>query len=211
MNRIAKGALLTAVSLSTVLLIMFGVSRWARRPEDPILARRALRSEVLGCYALYGDNGRRVDTTYYNASPVVRLDSTVSPHVADRFAGMLRVLVSLDTLGQPDEPTSGVLPPTWRSDSLTDTIRLSFVNGFSGAEFSFAAPRGSLDTLRGRAAEHRDFGPSTTNRGAARALRIPCSPQSSTKAGWLTGVAADGGVKERAEALASLVSTARFY
>jgi hypothetical protein len=156
------------------IAVLGGIAWWRTRPEAPPLPRRTLRLEVLGCYALFGADGRRVDTTYYNASPLVRLDSGSASGTVDSVAGMLRDLVALDTLGRPSRTTRGLLGPTWTADSLSDTIRVSFVNGFSGAEFVLAAPPRGGDTLRGRAVEHWDFGPATTRRGAAHAVRIAC-------------------------------------
>jgi hypothetical protein len=118
-----------------------------------------------------------VDTTYYNASPIVRLDSTELEGVVDRLKGIWRTVVPLDTLGQPSRTTRGMFPPTWSADSLTDTVRISFVNGFSGAEFVLSIPLGVRDTLRGRALEHWDVGPPhLSSRGVAHAIRVACPP-----------------------------------
>jgi hypothetical protein len=144
-----------------------------------VIPRRALRDDVLGCYALFGEDGRRVDTTYYNASPVVALDSmpwrmSDSVRMDDSLRGMWRRLFAFDTLGDVSRTTRGMNPPDWSADSLSDTIRVSFVNGFSGAVFVLAAPPGHVDTLRGRALEFWDYGPSETRRGSAYAIRVRC-------------------------------------
>jgi hypothetical protein len=61
------------------------------------------------------------------------------------------------------------------ADSLTDTVRLSFVDGFSGAVFVLAAPKSRPDTLIGRLYESWDFGPPfETTHGPARAIREAC-------------------------------------
>jgi len=163
--------LLSAAALTAIV----GMAWWRSRPEQEASLRRALRGDLLGCYALFGADGRRIDTTYYNASPIVRLDSAALAGTIDSLAGMWRQLAALDTLGMARRTTRGMWAPSWSADSLSDTIRVSFVNGFSGAEFVLAAPPG-VDTLRGRAAEHWDFGPGTKRRGAAHAIRVPCPP-----------------------------------
>jgi hypothetical protein len=62
----------------------------------------------------------------------------------------------------------------WSADSLTDSVRLSFSDGFSGAHVILAAPPGHLDTLRGRVEERWDFRP-TNQRGAVYALPVRCT------------------------------------
>ena len=94
--------------------------------------------------------------------------------MAESLRGMWRSLVPLDTLGAPSRTTRGLMAPNWSADSLSDTIRVSFVNGFSGAVFVLAAPPGHVDTLRGRALEFWDYGPSETRRGGAHAIRMQC-------------------------------------
>ena len=143
--------------------------------SEATVPRKKLRTDVLGCYALYGERGERVDTTYYNASPVVRLDSADPEGIVASSKGFWRSVVALDTLGRPSGTTRAMLPPTWRADSLTDTVRISFVDGFSGAEFVFSVPLGARDTLRGRALHHTDVGPPHTySLGVAHAIRISC-------------------------------------
>ena len=172
MKRLLIRSLLAVVFVLAVLTVTTGVMWWRTRPEEPTLQRHALRRDVLGCYALFGADGQRVDTTYYNASPIVRLDSISVRGSGDSV--MWGNVEALDTLGRPSRTTRGMSGPSWSADSLSDTIRVSFVNGFSGAEFVLNAPVGGGNTLRGRAAEHWDFGPRTTRRGAAHAQRIDC-------------------------------------
>jgi hypothetical protein len=174
LKRSTRIVLWTAAGGLVTVVVALALSVWYTRSERGVLARRALRSEIVGCYALYGNKGQRVDTTYQHASPLVRLDSTLPSGVVATFAGMFRVLIAFDSLGRPRGTTSEMFPPTWSADSLSDTIRVSFGDGFSGAEFSLAAPPRALDTLWGRAAEHWDSPPSTTRRGSAYALRVPC-------------------------------------
>jgi hypothetical protein len=64
--------------------------------------------------------------------------------------------------------------PLWTADSLTDTVRLSFIDGFTGAVFVLEA-RPPVDTLRGRVFESWDAGPPfQTPRGSAYAIREAC-------------------------------------
>lgn len=166
------GLTMLAVVVASLVSIA-GISWWRSRPQEEPPQRRALRAEVLGCYALFGENGR-IDTTYYNASPLVRLDSGAPRQANDSSPWHPRSLTALDSLGAPSRTTRGMWAPDWSADSLTDTVRISFSNGFSGAVFVLSAPPGS-DTLRGRAYESWDVGPSITRRGAAHAVRVRCS------------------------------------
>jgi len=66
---------------------------------------------------------------------------------------------------------------TWRADSLTDSIRIAFSNGFSGSTFVLAVvPQAPLpDTVYGYAREFHDAGPPwTTAMGSTMAVRVPC-------------------------------------
>jgi hypothetical protein len=173
MKSIVVAALLVVVPLGWLAL------RREPPPEMSPLIRRALRIDALGCYGLLTSHGGSVDTTYYNASPVVRLDGVASAKTLATDPGTWQV-IPFDTRGRPSRTTRGMLPPSWTADSLSDTVRISFVNGFSGAEFAFALPRSGRDTLHGRATEFWDFAPST-DRGRAHAVRVPC-PQIDTSA-----------------------------
>ncbi len=142
------------------------------------LLRDGLRAELLGCYALYSEGGRPLGSTFYNGSPLVRLDTAVMGVTAtDTFPGIVRVMTKLDAAGQPVGRVDSLrrAGPTWRADSLSDSIRLSFSNGFSGATLVVAPLKQFSDTLLGRIEEHWDFGPPfATSRGRGRAVRVPC-------------------------------------
>ncbi len=158
-------------------VLLLGLGCRSRSGTSDELVRDELRVEVLGCYALYDDRGQRVDSSFYNASPLVRLDSAVVGITArDTFPGVVRVLVRLDTAGRRvdriDSRTQ--FGPTWSADSLSDSLRLSFVDGFSGAVLTLATPRDHPDTLRGHAEEHWDAGPKVTARGRVYAVRLAC-------------------------------------
>ena len=138
------------------------------------MTRVGLRADLVGCYTL--DPG--VGPPLYNAASRVRLDSTT---VQATDAGANRRVLPLDFEGRPwsSPPRPGHLPPTWWADSLSDTVRVSFVDGFSGAVYVLAAPPRAT-TLRGRAYNRWDAGPSTTDERRVRAIRRPCSSASST-------------------------------
>ena len=127
------------------------------------------------CYALYFERGR-VDGSLFNASPSVRLDSTSwYPFDRDTVRHAFRSMLALTQSHGPFYGSHGSRPPFRAADSLTDSIRLSFTDGFSGAVFVLSAPAGRTDTLGGRVFERWDAGPPfETPRGAARAIREPC-------------------------------------
>jgi hypothetical protein len=146
----------------------------ARAQARPPLTRNGVRAELLGCYALY--SGRtRVSNALYNATPSVRLDSLTVGRlgIADTVPGIRRALIPLTAANERVATRRG--PPSWTADSLTDSVRLSFVDGFSGTVFVLAAAAGRADTLTGRLFESWDFGPPfQTTHGPARAVRQPC-------------------------------------
>ena len=148
----------------------------SRPPASAQLPRSGLRAELLGCYALYKPDGKRLDSSFYNSSPLVRLDSIAARMTSETSPAAFRSLVRLDSVGNPVDqldPTS-FLGRMWWADSLTDSVRLSFSDGFSGALAILAAPHGRADTLSGRIEEDWDMGPSVNQRGAVRALRVKC-------------------------------------
>ena len=145
----------------------------AQSPQPVI--RNGLRADVVGCYALYSGKAR-VGNSLYNATPSVRFDSVTigGLGIADSVPGIRRALIPLTASNEPVAARRG--PPSWVADSLTDSVRLSFVNGFSGTVFILAAPLGRSDTLTGRLFESWDFGPPfQTTHGPARAVRQSCS------------------------------------
>ena len=158
-----------------ILLLAFGARQGsacaAQRSESAHL-RNALRHDLVGCYALFTDRSHRIDASFYNASPLVFLDST--PADRDSAAGIMRLMLRLDSAGRSMSlGRLRPLGPSWGVDSTTDTLRLSFSDGFSGAGLSLMATPGSGDTLRGRIEEDWDFRP-PTDRGRGFAVRIPC-------------------------------------
>jgi hypothetical protein len=159
--------------IASGLTLLWSADARAQRP----IIRNGLRADLLGCYALYSDPPR-VGRSLYNASPFVRLDSSrVGTFGSDTIPGVIRALVRVYATEEQVTPARrSSRDPTWMADSLTDTVRLSFVNGFSGAVFVLAAPGNRPDTLTGRRFERWDFGPPfETTHGPARAIRRPCN------------------------------------
>ena len=141
------------------------------------VARKGLRGDLVGCYQLFTGTGKPVDSTsFYNSSPLVRFDSTLQLVLpAYREFGARRLLFRLDTHGHRLDVIHPRrrLGPMWWADSLSDSVRVSFSNGFSGAFLTLAAVRGRVDTLRGRIEEDWDYR-SPTSRGPAYAVRVQC-------------------------------------
>ena len=165
---VAQAGLLSCVGVA--LLSAVSVSRaGAQRPP---LLRNGLRTELVGCYALFTAPAGGTERALYNASARVRLDS--QPHDY-QTPGVFRVMVPLTPANIPMGPRPRPYTPIWMADSLTDTVRLSFVDGFSGGVFVLAARPGRPDTLTGRRFERWDFGPMETTHGYARAIRQPCA------------------------------------
>jgi hypothetical protein len=138
--------------------------------QRPPLLRNGLRAELVGCYALSTTGGGGAERQLYNVSALIRLDSQPVEYLTP---GVVRTVVPL---APANLPTAHPRPftPRWTADSLTDTVRLSFVDGFSGGVFVLAARPGRPDTLAGRRFERWDFGPMETGHGPARAIRQPC-------------------------------------
>ncbi|MCC6242557.1 MAG: hypothetical protein IT353_06930 [Gemmatimonadaceae bacterium] len=132
-----------------------------------------MRADVVGCFRLLEADGGALDSaTAYHAFSRVRLRSDLTNDTLSRV-GRWRY-VTRSELGE-------VLPyyelggPSWNADSLTDTIRISFSDGFSGALLALSAPVGGGDTLHGAVAEYWDYGDgSPTNRRGVRAEREAC-------------------------------------
>ena len=150
----------------------------AHGQQRGVVIRNGLRADLVGCYALY--SGRdRVATSLWNASPSVRLDSlAIDTSSAATRSGVARAMYTLDLYNDPMPPVPSRPHDgrrSWAADSLTDSIRLSFVDGFSGAQFVLSARGSRPDTLTGRLFVSWDMGPTETNHGPARAIRQSCA------------------------------------
>jgi hypothetical protein len=138
--------------------------------------RNGFSREIIGCYALFRDRDRPIDSKYYHGVPRVELDTVrISVALDDSLPGVFRVVRRLDTAGYRRDSVNLRLfhVPVWWSDSLSDTVRLSFSDGFSGAYLALSPRRGSTDTLAGRVENHWDYG-GPTDRRSALAIRFPC-------------------------------------
>src|SRR5438445_8732016 len=124
----------------------------AQGPLDTVPpARLGLRADLVGCYTLSAGQHPLARSEYYHASGLVRLDTTVAPRWAPPEA--FHVLVPLDSSLALAHQSRRHVGPSWWADSLTDSVRLSFSNGFGGAFLVFLAPPGArVDTLQGRIA-----------------------------------------------------------
>ena len=173
----------------TVLLTACMVGGCARTlpPRATGLSGNGVRLDLLGCYSLRDKRGHPLDSTFYNSTDLVRLDTLPAPatpdesktrttgdHPAPGYRGQgYGLMVPLgDRARQIRSGTDGTF--SWRLDSVTDTLELSFIDGFSGAKLRLDATPPLGDTLRGRIAEHWDLGPSENDRGAASAIRVRC-------------------------------------
>jgi hypothetical protein len=151
----------------------------AQAPFDTVPpARLSLRAELVGCYALSAGHRPLTHPEYYNASGLVRLETSLARQSAPPES--FRMLVPLDSSLDPTNPGRRHPGPSWWADSLTDSVRLSFSNGFSGAFLVLLAPAEvRVDTLRGRIANAWDFGPLfVTQPAPARAVRVSRAPRS---------------------------------
>jgi len=164
--------------LPLAFLIAVQTTACGVKDDGPPPARNALREDVVGCLALFDERGHAVDSAFFNASPRVELDNVaVGGTASDGAPGAVWRLHRLDGAGRSmDARTSGAeLESTWWADSLTDSVRLMFTTGFSGALFVLSVPAGSSDTLRGWVTEQGDAGPPFEfSRGRALAVRVPC-------------------------------------
>jgi hypothetical protein len=141
--------------------------------QPSAIPRNALRTEALGCYELLDSAGRNASLSMEGVAPLIRLDSALDPMQPNSATRRL------DTFGfgvpSRFDPVYRDLHPRWTADSLSDTLRLTFTNGFVGAVFSVNLPANMRpDTLSGRAWSFQDIVGADRNRGPAWAIRRPC-------------------------------------
>ena len=126
-----------------------------------ILVRRTVPPDIAGCYAFFDHLGHAASESLYWAPTTGRIS------LGGRATKLTPVLDSGATAGMPGAYT-------WSIDSLADTVRILFHNGFSGTRFALGFHAGD-STLRGRATEYWDAGPPwETDGGRASAARLPC-------------------------------------
>lgn len=151
------------------------------RPEPPIgpapPARPSIPEGLAGCYALLGGGERPVSTYLYHAPSHVRLlaeKRQPSPYVGPQPRGW--ALTKLDSLLRPeaDQDPMNLEKVFWEMHSSPDSVVLWFHTGLSGSLLFLEVPPGPVDTLRGRATQHFDFGPVSFDSGEVLAVRVRC-------------------------------------
>lgn len=171
-TRSARMTITAACRLCRLSVAILGVTSasGASAQRSPML-RNALRAEIVGCYTLFTAPVGGVETQLYNASSVVRLDAQP---IGYGTPGVVRAMIPLTPANIPRALRPRPYTPGWTADSLSDTVRLSFVDGFSGAIFVLRARPGRPDTLTGCRFEVFDVGVMNASPGPARAVRRPC-------------------------------------
>ena len=147
--------------------------------QAPVLTRRALRREALGCFTLFDAHRQSTWGRLRNAPAIARLDSAANALHTNLYPrGATYRRVESRDMGNYviAESSPNRLAPVWSADSLSDSIRIVFSDGYTGSGFIFALPTGSRgDSLVGRAYTFVDAGPPyRTDRGRAFAVRRPC-------------------------------------
>jgi hypothetical protein len=138
----------------------------------------ALRTDLVGCYRLLDRDGSPLDSSKaFNAFANVELTPFALADTG-RYPGTRGVFfVRQPGAARPDS-TALAFGPSWSVDSVRGILEVSFVDGFSGAVVTLRTPRAPSDTMRGWVEEHWDFGPSTSNRRRASAIRVQCPANS---------------------------------
>lgn len=150
---------------AALLIIGAGAAACTR----PAASRVVLPRDLAGCYALYDHRGAPASDSLYFAPEQVRLDTASRSRPSD--TALRWSLLPLDAQGRPMHERGLFL---WEPHSLSDSIHIVTTNGFSGTELIVAPASARRDTLRGRAVENWDMGPSSDDAGAVTAVRIPC-------------------------------------
>ena len=163
------------ISMLMFLVAIVCVHEEAPRPSE----RRALRIDAVGCWSLdIGRDHREPHAELSDLPRVARLDTAPWPEIRRDVAHGFRRVSRVD-------PADTTIPgererwfDNWSADSLSDSVRVLFNNGFAGAQFvlAVAAQGRSRDTAFGRYFDHGDVVPHRTKRGVARAIRTSCIP-----------------------------------
>lgn len=174
---------IVVVSLASAAATAFGAygaGPHASSTQRQVLSRNSLRPEALGCLELLDSAGRSALDRITGAPQLARLDSTPDPYRGTDPTSTSQRRLEVIVGAQPrQDPVSIAFRPRWSADSLSDSVRLSFSNGFSGSVFILSVPkRPRSDTLSGRAYTHIDAGPPFESAvGAVRAVRSACPAQ----------------------------------
>jgi hypothetical protein len=151
--------LVTQVGASCWVVGVFGIACAKAEPSTEVLARRGAPPAVAGCYTLATGH----DTVAFARARAFRLElrpaSAKHPdlHPATSLVDSTRERLSL-----------------WSADSLSDTVRVSIGDGFTGVT---AVVMPSRDGLRGHAISYGDMGPSASRLGEIAYERRPCSAE----------------------------------
>ena len=168
---------LAVFTLTTLTLAALGCARPRPTTSQPgTVATSASWTELVGCWALYGSAGRSAQTSLYWSPSFTQLDSSPPADIRLRQVRGLRQAHKLDSLRRRIETSRRLGGSFWSTDSLVDTVQIWFSNGFSGTRLKLGVPKGrhAPDTLRGRAIEFWDEGPTMTLAGSASAVRVSC-------------------------------------
>ena len=166
--------------LFTALLLTLSVAGCGKEEPrtvavDEPVARHALLRQVIGCYALFDARGEPASHSLYGAPDFVQLDSAFISDSAGMRASERRA-IPLDSVGAPRSARGANFGgPRWTVDSLSDTLRLTFHDGFSGSSFVVAPASSMMDTLTGWALESFDVGPTSERHEPVRIIRQRCS------------------------------------
>lgn len=157
------------------ILALLGCIVACGRPIDPP-PRAVLRADVVGCLRLFERDGRRIDTSSYNASHWIALRATAWRAPDGREYPGLFSAQRLDSTYRPVELAPVDLRgPRWSADARGDSIRIDLGDGFSGALVVLDAPQSRRDTLKGRIVQLWDFGPGASNARRMYAVRAQCA------------------------------------
>ena len=151
----------------------------AQASLDTLRTPRSRLAALMGCYAFaLHETPLRVYATYHSASWLVRLDTTPEPWGSSR-GRVRRVLTRLDEspqVSQANKTRPSLIGPSWWTDSLVDTLHISFSDGLSGAGLTFVVSRSTPpDALTGFIANYWDYRPPDfTDSAFVRATRKHC-------------------------------------
>ena len=150
------------LSVFTGLMVLVGFAVRIAYDGDAVRPRHALRADVLGCYELIA----------LDAVPAGYRDDVARMRLFRLRAEVLEPGRIWQRVDLPRPCTNG-RPLAWGADSLTDTVRLGWSDGFVGVTFSFSAPTGS-SSWTGSARAWTDVVGADVRLGRFRAQRIPC-------------------------------------
>src|SRR5690242_9810625 len=99
-----------SVRVALVFFTAALASSASAKREQPTIRRNELRADLVGCYALYSDSGR-LDGSFYNSSPVVRLDTADAVPSRQHVPGF-RAMTAMTAAFGPAK-INAAHPPNW--------------------------------------------------------------------------------------------------